>query len=125
MSLPDYTHSVYELHIDCVIESEQRVEGAEVVPEQRIDDPQKNWKISEADVKERTYWDDYMGAYEDALTECSTERAPWYVIPANKKSFRNLAVSQILVDAMASWRMRYPQPPSDLAKLGAALRKER
>ena len=88
----------------------------------RIDDPQKNWKISQADIKERKYWDDYMAAYEDALHECSTDRAPWYVIPANKKWFRNLAVSQILVDAMTSWKMRYPPPPPHLTALRAALR---
>ena len=65
-----------------------------------------------------------MKAYEDALTECSTERAPWYVIPSNKKWFRNLAVSQILVDAMSSWKMKYPPPASDLPELRAALREE-
>jgi PPK2 family polyphosphate:nucleotide phosphotransferase len=78
--------------------------------EQRIDNPRKNWKISLADITERKYWDNYMAAYEDALSECSTERAPWYVIPANKKWFRNLAVSQILVDAMTAWKMEYPPP---------------
>src|SRR5579871_1772690 len=67
--------------------------------EERIENPRKNWKISHADIAERNYWDDYMAAYEKALTECSTGQAPWYVIPANKKWFRNLAVSQILVDA--------------------------
>ena len=90
--------------------------------EQRIDNPRKNWKISLADVTERKYWDDYMAAYEDALTKCSTERAPWYVIPANKKWFRNLAVSQILVDAMTAWKMEYPPAPADLSELRAALR---
>jgi PPK2 family polyphosphate:nucleotide phosphotransferase len=93
--------------------------------EQRFDDPQKNWKISEADLAERNYWDDYMAAYEDALGKCSTRHAPWYVIPSNKKWFRNLAVSQILVDAMASWRMKYPPPAADLAELRAKLRAEK
>ena len=92
--------------------------------EQRVENPRKNWKISLADVTERKYWDDYVKAYEDALTECSTGRAPWYVIPANKKWFRNLAVSQILVDAMSSWKMKYPPPASDLPELRAALREE-
>jgi PPK2 family polyphosphate:nucleotide phosphotransferase len=92
--------------------------------EQRVEDPRKNWKISLADVTERKYWDDYTKAYEDALTECSTGRAPWYVIPSNKKWFRNLAVSQILVDAMSSWKMKYPPPASDLPELRAALREE-
>jgi len=90
--------------------------------EQRIDNPRKNWKISLADITERIYWDEYRAAYEDALTECSTERAPWYLIPANKKWFRNLAVSQILVDAMTAWKMEYPPPPADPSELRAALR---
>jgi len=89
--------------------------------EQRIDNPRKNWKITPADIAERQYWDDYMAAYEDALSQCSTDQAPWYVIPANKKWFRNLAVSQILVDAMTSWKLKYPPPPADLEKLRAAL----
>ena len=65
---------------------------------ERIDDPDRRWKISQADFKERRFWDEYTEAYEDALARCSTKHAPWYVIPANKKWFRNLAVSQI------SWR---------------------
>ena len=85
--------------------------------EQRIQDPLKNWKISEADFAERHYWDDYMAAYEDALSRCSTKRAPWYVIPANKKWFRNLAVSQIIVDRMKALKMQYPPPKVDLTKL--------
>ncbi len=93
--------------------------------EQRIDDPRKNWKISLADITERRFWDQYVEAYEDALTECSTKRAPWYVIPANKKWFRNLAVAQILADAMESWKMHYPPPPADLEELREALRAER
>jgi len=93
--------------------------------EQRLDDPRKNWKISQADLAERNYWDDYMAAYEDALAKCSTHRAPWYVIPANKKWFRNLAVSQILVDAMSAWKMKYPPPAVDLNELRAQLRAEK
>ena len=90
--------------------------------EARLDDPHKNWKISDADFKERNYWDEYTAAYEDALSECSTRHAPWYVIPSNKKWFRNLAVSQILVDAMTSWKMKYPPPVVDLSKLRRQLR---
>jgi PPK2 family polyphosphate:nucleotide phosphotransferase len=92
--------------------------------EARIDDPHKNWKISAADFKERNYWEDYVAAYEDALSRCSTGHAPWYVIPSNKKWFRNLAVSQILVDAMTSWKMKYPPPAVDLAKLRGKVRSE-
>jgi polyphosphate kinase 2 (PPK2 family) len=85
--------------------------------EQRMQDPMKNWKISEADFAERRYWDDYMAAYEDALSKCSTKRSPWYVIPANKKWFRNLAVSQIIVDRMKALKMEYPPLKVDLSKL--------
>jgi PPK2 family polyphosphate:nucleotide phosphotransferase len=85
--------------------------------EQRIQDPLKNWKISEADFAERRRWDDYTEAYEDALSRCSTKHAPWYVIPANKKWFRNLAVSQIIEDRMNSLHMKYPPPKVDLSKV--------
>jgi polyphosphate kinase 2 (PPK2 family) len=85
--------------------------------EQRIDDPQRNWKISEADFKEREFWADYVAAYEDVLTRCSTPDAPWYVIPANKKWFRNLAVSQIIVDRLVALKMKYPPPSVDLDEL--------
>ena len=89
---------------------------------ERIDDPRKNWKISPADLAERQHWNDYMAAYEDALSRCSTAWAPWYVIPANKKWFRNLAVSQIIVDRMEALKMEYPQPPADLAELRSKFR---
>ena len=89
---------------------------------ERIADPQKNWKISISDITERAYWDDYATAYEDALTKCSTKRAPWYVIPSNKKWFRNLAVSQILADEIEGWNMEYPSPAADLSELRVKLR---
>ena len=85
--------------------------------EERIQDPLKNWKISEADFAERRHWDDYTEAYEDALSKCSTKHAPWYVIPANKKWFRNVAVSQIIEDRMASLKMKYPATKVDLTKV--------
>jgi PPK2 family polyphosphate:nucleotide phosphotransferase len=77
--------------------------------EERQKDPNKNWKISDADTRERAFWDDYQNAYEDAIANCSTRYAPWYVIPANKKWFRNLAVSQIIVDALEELKMSYPK----------------
>lgn len=83
----------------------------------RLDDPAKQWKISESDYSEREYWDAYQEAYEDAISNCSTERAPWYVIPANKKWFRNLAVSQILIETLESMHMRYPDPTVDLKQI--------
>jgi PPK2 family polyphosphate:nucleotide phosphotransferase len=83
----------------------------------RLDDPRHNWKISESDYVERAYWDDYMFAYEDAISATSTERAPWFVIPSNHKWFRNLAVSQIVADAMEDLHMSYPKPTVDLASI--------
>jgi PPK2 family polyphosphate:nucleotide phosphotransferase len=80
----------------------------------RLDDKSKNWKFSPADLKERKYWDDYTVAYQDMLRRCSTKYAPWYVIPANYKWFRNLAVSQILVDTLESMDLKFPKPAEAL-----------
>ena len=76
----------------------------------RLDDPAKQWKISEADYKERTYWDDYTAAYEEALSRCSTEHAPWFIIPADHKWFRNLAVARIVVEYLEALKMTFPPP---------------
>jgi PPK2 family polyphosphate:nucleotide phosphotransferase len=75
----------------------------------RMQDRTKHWKFSTADTRERRYWDDYLAAYQDAVRECSTEEAPWYVIPANHKWFRNLAVAQILRDEMDRMKLKYPK----------------
>ncbi len=83
----------------------------------RLDDPARQWKISEADYKERMFWDDYMAAYEDALSRCSTEHAPWFVIPANHKWFRNLAVARIIVEHLEELKMSYPKPTVDLKRI--------
>lgn len=82
----------------------------------RIDDPQKNWKMQPKDLDERKLWDDYMRAYEDALTECSTDDAPWHIIPADRKWFRNLAISQIVADTLGGLDLRYPKPTFDPSK---------
>lgn len=82
---------------------------------QRLDDPARNWKISEADYTERSFWDAYVEAYEDAIAATSTPDAPWYVIPSNHKWFRNLAVSQIMADTMADLDLAFPPPPANLA----------
>ena len=82
---------------------------------ERIEDKTKNWKFSPADLKEREYWDQYMEAYQDMLHKCSTGCAPWYVIPANKKWFRNLAVSQILCQELEAMKLRFPKPIADLS----------
>jgi PPK2 family polyphosphate:nucleotide phosphotransferase len=85
--------------------------------EERLRDPEKSWKFSEADLAERKYWDQYIEAYEDALSECSTEWAPWYVIPANKKWFRNLTVSEIIRAKLEDMDIQVPRAPKDLAKI--------
>jgi PPK2 family polyphosphate:nucleotide phosphotransferase len=84
---------------------------------QRLDDPARNWKISESDYAERVLWDDYMEAFEDALSATSTRDAPWYVIPADHKWFRNLAVSRIVADTMEELSMAFPKPTVDLAEI--------
>jgi len=83
----------------------------------RLDDPAKHWKISESDYEERVYWDDYMEAYEDALSQCSTEDAPWYVIPSDHKWFRNLAVARIVVGHLEALKLKYPKPTVDLDRI--------
>jgi PPK2 family polyphosphate:nucleotide phosphotransferase len=85
--------------------------------EERLRDPSKMWKATKGDFEERKLWDDYMEAFEDALTKCSTESAPWHVIPANKKWFRNLAISQIIVEALESMNMKYPKLDFDPAQI--------
>ena len=84
---------------------------------ERLDDKQKNWKFSPADLKEREYWDQYIEAYDDMLNKCSKKHAPWYVIPANNKWFRNLAVSQILRDTLDEMDLKFPKPTTDLKKI--------
>ncbi len=74
----------------------------------RIAEEEKNWKFSASDVKERGHWDDYMKCYKEALEETSTERAPWYIIPADKKWFTRLAVSEIVVKKLESLNLKYP-----------------
>jgi len=84
---------------------------------ERLDDPQRQWKISDSDYTERNYWGDYIRAFEDALSRCSQKHAPWYVIPANHKWFRNLAVSQIIADTMEDMKLKLPKPTVDLDKI--------
>jgi PPK2 family polyphosphate:nucleotide phosphotransferase len=87
----------------------------------RIDRPEKNWKFSAADVAERAYWDDYQRAYEDMLRHTSTERAPWYVIPADKKWFAHVAVATVLNEAMRQIAPAFPSlSPEHLAELAEA-----
>jgi len=83
--------------------------------ERRLKKPDKHWKFNPADLKERARWDDYMAALQDALSKCSTSRAPWYVVPAQTRWYRDLLVAQVLVDLMASWDMKYPDIDFDPA----------
>ena len=116
------THIVkFYLHID----KEEQLERFK----QRLDDSSRHWKISEADYAEREYWPQYQEAYEETITKCSTHHAPWYIIPSNHKWFRNLAVSQILVDTLESLDMKLPAPNANLEdirrKYHAAVMEER
>jgi PPK2 family polyphosphate:nucleotide phosphotransferase len=85
--------------------------------EKRITDPSRNWKLSLPDFEERQHWDDYTEAYEDALHKCSTPWAPWFVIPANKKWFRNFLVAELVVQALDKMNLKYPAPSVDLTKV--------
>ena len=75
----------------------------------RLDDPKKNWKFSAADVAEREHWDEYMDAYEDALTATSTSWAPWYVIPADRKYLMRTLVAGVLVETIRSLKLDFPK----------------
>ena len=80
----------------------------------RLDDPSKRWKFNRGDLAERARWDDYLAAYEEAIARTSTEHAPWYVVPADRKWFRNWAVSRIVIEALEAMDPRYPAPAEDL-----------
>ena len=76
----------------------------------RLDDPNKRWKFNPGDVDERKRWPEYMAAYRDAIEKTSTRWAPWYIVPANKKWYRNYVVGSVLVDALRTLKMKYPRP---------------
>jgi PPK2 family polyphosphate:nucleotide phosphotransferase len=80
----------------------------------RLDDPDKQWKFRLGDLAERKLWDSYLAAFEEMLERCSTDIAPWYLIPSNKKWFRNLAVADIVGDVLEALDPRYPPCPDDL-----------
>ena len=80
----------------------------------RLDEPDKNWKFSTGDLAERKRWDDYQRVYAEAIFETSTDFAPWYVVPADRKWYRNLVVSQILIDTLEGLDLRYPEPEEGL-----------
>jgi len=85
--------------------------------QERLDVPAKNWKFEHGDLEERKYWDAYTDAYEEALSRTSTEDAPWYVIPSDRKWYRNLLVSTILVETLESLDLSYPEPAPGLDQI--------
>lgn len=85
--------------------------------EARLEDPTKGYKFNPSDLDARARWADYMAAYEDALSETSTQAAPWFVVPADRKWYRNLVVAQILIDALESMHLEYPEPEHDLSTI--------
>ena len=97
------------LHID-KDEQKQRLQA-------RLDEPDKHWKFSLGDLEERKLWNQYMAAYEDVLNKTSTPWAPWYVIPANRKWYRDLVISTILVNTLKKLDMHYPEPKDDLTNV--------
>lgn len=83
----------------------------------RLEDPTKHWKARAADFEERKFWNKYTKAYEAVLSRCSTRHAPWFIIPANKKWFRNFAISQILVEHLSGLKMKFPEPEDDISEI--------
>ena len=96
----------FYLHIDSD-EQKERLQA-------RLDDPDKRWKFRLGDLEERKLWDEYIKAYEDVLSKTSTARAPWYIVPANRKWYRDLVISSVLVDALEGLNMKYPEPEENL-----------
>jgi len=94
------------LHID-LEEQKERLQA-------RLDEPNKRWKFSKGDLKERKLWPKYITAYEDVLSKTSTAWAPWYVVPANRKWYRNLVVATTLIETLEGLNMSYPQPEEGL-----------
>ncbi len=96
----------FYLHID-LDEQKERLQA-------RLDDPTKRWKFRLGDLEERKLWPDYMKAFEDVLSKTSTEHAPWYIVPANRKWFRDLVISSVLVDTLEGLKMSYPESEENL-----------
>ena len=83
----------------------------------RLNDPAKNWKISESDYSERALWPDYVKAYEEVFERCSTDVAPWFIIPANHKWYRDLVIGKILLEHLERLKLQYPAPSVDLDEI--------
>lgn len=99
----------FYLHID-KDEQAQRLQ-------ERLDDPQKLWKFNPGDLAERKLWGDYMEAYEDVLNKTSTEWAPWYIVPANRKWYRNLVVATTIIEALEGLQMKFPEASEEWRKM--------
>jgi PPK2 family polyphosphate:nucleotide phosphotransferase len=80
----------------------------------RLDDPTKHWKFDPHDLVDRERWDEFLVAYEDALERCNTEAAPWHVVPADRKWYRNWAVTKLLIEQLEELALRWPEPPFDV-----------
>jgi PPK2 family polyphosphate:nucleotide phosphotransferase len=91
---------------------------------ERLEQPEKNWKFSTNDVKERGFWDDYMDAYEETIRETATKDSPWYVVPADNKWFTRVVVAAAVIDALASLNLHYPEVNDAKRKELAAAKKE-
>ena len=99
----------FYLHIDRVEQKERF--------EERLERPDKNWKFSRGDLKVRDQWDDYMAAYEDVLTLCNTEYAPWHIVPANRKWYRNFVIMSTIVETLEDMNLSYPAPEAGLDEI--------
>ena len=86
----------------------------------RLDDPSKHWKFSSNDLKERAHWDAYMAAFEDAVSNCATDYAPWYVVPANNKWYRNLVIARTIADTLEAMNPQFPPAESGLERITIA-----
>ena len=100
--------------IKCLLHMSRDVQRERLLA--RLDDPDKQWKFHPNDVDERELWDDYQKAYEIALERCSTDVAPWYVVPSDRKWYRNWAVGQLLLEALRGMRLEWPKPDYDVAE---------
>jgi polyphosphate kinase 2 (PPK2 family) len=89
----------------------------------RLEEPDKNWKFSSADLQERKHWKDYMEAYQEMIRQTATEEAPWYVVPADHKWFTRLFVAEVIVDALESLKLSYPEVTPAKRKELAAIRR--
>lgn len=99
----------FYLHID-KDEQKERLQA-------RLDNPAKHWKFRLADLEERKFWPDYMKAYEDVLNRTSTEYAPWYIVPANHKWYRDVIISSVLVDTLEGLKMKFPASEENLDEI--------